>query len=572
MALHGPEPRMLQRQKTLDISERDRLMRRLSSLDNEWQSWEAHLKEVSDFLMPRSGRFFVQDRNKGDKRFNNILDNTGIRAMRVLGAGMASGASSAARPWFRLATADPAMMDSEAVQQWLYEARRRMLHVFHKSNTYRSLHTKYEEGGVFGTSASILMDDYDTVIHDYGLTIGEYRLGTDYRGDVNTLARRFEKTVGEMVGEFGYNNCSTTVKSMYDRGEYDNWVPVIHMIQPREFFDATKRDSENMPFQSVYFEEGMGIDTVLRNSGMKNFRALTPRWRLTPGNVYGEGQGMEALGDVKQLQHEQLRKAQGIDYQTNPPIQVPVGMKNREVDRLPGGVTYYDAVAGTNAPIRNAFEVPLRLDFLLQDINDVRQRINQSFFVDMFLMIANNQSGPQQTATEVAEKHEEKMLMLGPVLENLHHEELQPRVTMTFERMLEAGLLPPPPPELEGQELNIEFVSVLAQAQRAISTANVDRFVVGLGQLAAIKPNVIDRLDEDEWVDAYSDMLGVDPKLIVPTKEAAFIRSERAKVAQQQQQAAAVQQVADSAHKLGSVKTDERNAASDVMRNLQGYS
>lgn len=557
--------------KPLERSEHDKLLRRMSQLDVEFSSWKSHLREINEVMMPRTGRFLSSDRNRGDKRRNNILDSTASRAVRILGAGMMSGASSAARPWFRLATGNPDLMGSESAQQWLFEVRRIMLNVFHQSNTYRSLHRKYEECGLYGTAASLLMDDFDTVVHDYGMTIGEFRLGADFRGDVNTLARELQKTVGELVKEFGYRNCSQNVQTLYDRGEYDTWITICHIVQPREFFDSSKRDNRNMPFQSVYFEKGETFGKVLRNSGMRTFRALTPRWNVVPGNVYGEGQGMEALGDAKQLQHQQLRKAQGIDYQSNPPLQVPSSMKQYQVDRLPGGITYYDAASGPQGGIRSTFEVPLRLDYLLEDIRDVRSRINQAFFTDMFLMIANDQSGPQQTATEVAEKHEEKMLMLGPVLENLHHEELRPRVLLTFERCLQAGLLPPPPPELEGQELNIEFVSILAQAQRAVATNSIDRYTMSLGHIATMKPEVLDKFDADEWADAYGDMLGIDPQLVVPNKEVAFIRQQRAQAQQQAAQSEQMSQAADTAQKLGKTSTQDGTAMGDIMRGLQGY-
>lgn len=557
---------------SISIDEYDAILRSWQEMDTEAQSWIYHWREVNGFLMPRTGRFFPSDRNKGDRRWNNILDSTGTRAVRTLGAGMMSGSSSPARPWFRLGIGNSELEKSEAVQQWLFDVRTVMLHIFAKSNTYRALHSKYEECGTFGTAASVVMDDFDSVIHDFGLTIGEYRLTTDYRDEVNGLGRRFEKTVGQLVKEFGYQNCSQTVQNLFDRGSLGAWVPVIHIIQPREHFDYTKRDQRNMPFQSVYIEEGAEAGKTLRNAGFKKFRVLAPRWNHTPGNIYGEGQGMEALGDVKQLQHQQLRKAQGIDYQTNPPVQVPTSMKNRDIDRLPGGISYYDGVSGAGqGAIRNAFEVPIRLDFLLADIQDVRQRIDSAFFKDMFLLIANSQNGPQQTATEINEKHEEKMLVLGPVLENLHHEELGPRVELCFDRVLELGLAPPPPPELEGQELNIEFISVLAQAQRAIQTSSVDRFVMSLGTIAQMKPNVLDKFNEDEWADDYADMLGVDPKLIVPTKTATMVRDARAKAAAQQAQMQQLEQGANAANKLGNTPTDSNNALTSVLQGLQGY-
>lgn len=52
---------------------------RWEALKKERSSWMSHWSEISDYLLPRSGRFFVEDRNKGNKRHKNIYDNTGTR-------------------------------------------------------------------------------------------------------------------------------------------------------------------------------------------------------------------------------------------------------------------------------------------------------------------------------------------------------------------------------------------------------------------------------------------------------------------------------------------------------------
>jgi hypothetical protein len=175
------------------------------------------------------------------------------------------------------------------------------------------------------------------------------------------------------------------------------------------------------------------------------------------------------------------------------------------------------------------------------------------------------------TATEVAERHEEKMLMLGPVVERLHSEMLDPLIETTFEHMLAAGIVPPAPPELSGMDLNVTYVSMLAQAQRAIATNGVDRFVGNLGQIASFKPDVLDKFDSDVWADKYSDMLGVDPELIVAGDKVALIRQQRAQAQQQAQQAAQMEQVANAAGKLGGVQTPTGNAGNDVMQAFSGY-
>ena len=547
---------------------RDKLFTRWGQLKTERATWWAHWQEITNYLLPRSGRYFVQDRDKGWRRHNNIYDNTGTRALRVLGAGMMAGATSPARPWFRLGTADPELNSYQPVKLWLADVTQRMQMVFQRSNTYRTLHQMYEELGAFGTASSIVLPDYQNVIHHYPVTIGEFCIAQDYQGKVCTIYREFEKTVGEIVKEYGYNNCSTVVKNMYDRGSLDQWIRLIQAIEPRADRDIRKKDAKNMAWGSYTFEVGGNPHKFLRESGYKDFPALVPRWATAGGDIYGNSPGMEVLGDVKQLQHEQLRKAQVIDYQTKPPLQVPTNMKNRDVESLPGGITFYD---GQTAGIKTAFEVNLDLSHLLMDIQDVRERVRGGFYADLFLMLANA-TDTRMTATEVAERHEEKLLMLGPVLERLHNELLDPLIDMTFTRMVEAGIIPPPPQELQGMELSVEFVSMLAQAQRAIGTNSVDRYVANLGAVAQFKPDVLDKFDSDQWADVYGDMLGVDPKLIVASDKVAVIRDSRAKMQAQQAQMEQIKQMSEVGRNLGTVQTgDGTNAGMDLINQFSGY-
>ena len=546
---------------------RDRLFTRWGQLKSERASWYAHWQELTSYILPRNGRYFVQDRNRGYRRHNNIYDSTGTRALRTLGAGMMSGATSPARQWFRLATPDPELNSFTPVKLWLDDVTKRMQRVFQKSNTYNSLHQMYEELGCFGTSASIMLPDFQNVIHHYPLTCGEYCISTDAKGRVCTLYREFDMTVSQMVKEFGLENCSVSVQNMYRTGSLDQWVPIIHAIEPRADRDIGKRDSKNMPFGSWYFEVGGEDGQFLRESGFMQFPALCPRWSVVGGDIYGNSPGMEALGDIKQLQHEQLRKAQAIDYQTKPPLQVPASMKNRDVETLPGGISYYD---GASNGIKTAFEVNLNLNYLLADIVDCRDRVRGSFYADLFLMLANMQN-TRMTATEVAERHEEKLIMLGPVLERLHNELLSPLVDMTFTRMIEAGMVPPAPAELQGMDLNIEFVSMLAQAQRAIGTNAVDRFVGNLGAIAQMKPDILDKFDQDQWADVYADMLGVDPSLIVADKDVALLRNARNQALAAKEQAAVMQQQSQTVKNMAQAPTQGQNALTDVVNMFSGY-
>lgn len=557
------------------ITRRTRELERWSALKNERSNLDVEYREIARYLAPRAGRFDVSDRNRSKQsRYANILDSTGTRALGVLVAGLQAGIASPARPWFRTTTGDPDLAEFAPVKEWLARVTSLMLEVFQRSNTYRALASVYKEVGAFGTAANVMVQDFDDVVLHYPLTVGEYAIATNARGRVDTLYREFQMPVGALVGEFGLSSVSTTVRNLYHANKLDAWVTLVHKIEPRrnDQRDLYKRDNLNMPFASCYFETGTNEGKYLRESGFEDFPAMAPRWEVTGRDIYGEGCGAVALGHIKQLQQQSLRKAQGIDYKVKPPLQVPNTLKDSPIDTLPGGVAFVETTGQQNA-IRSLWDVNLDMSHLLEDIQDVRGQIRESFFADLFVMIASDPRNERATAAEIAARQEEKLTMLGPVLERLHNELLSPLIDLTFTYLLQAGLLPTPPQELQNQDLKVEFVSMLAQAQRAIGINSIDRLVTTIGQVAAAKgdPSVWDKLDTDEVVDKYADMLGVDPALIVADDRVALVRRARAEAQQeaaQQQQAA---QAAETAAKLGTIDTSGDNAFTDVTRAFSGY-
>lgn len=169
--------------------------------------------------------------------------------------------------------------------------------------------------------------------------------------------------------------------------------------------------------------------------------------------------------------------------------------------------------------------------------------------------------------------------MLGPVIERLDNELLKNLIDITFDRMVSSGMLRdlPPPPEMHEQELNVEFVGMLAQAQRAIGVGSVDRLVQTIGTIATYQHNsglpitAWDKLDTDELTDQYADMLGADPRLIVANDKVAIIRNARAQAAAAAQKAAAVPAAAAAVKDLGGAPNASQ-AAQDIIGQFSGYS
>ena len=534
--------------------------RRLQELKTVRSPWEATWQGLADFIEPT--RLRLQSRNEGPISRAKIIDSTGTFALKTLASGMHSGITSPARPWFRLTTFDPDLKDYGPVKNWLAQVERRLREVFQKSNVYPSFHTGYGDLGQFGQSCGILVEDSSQVIRMQQLLHGRFWIARDENGRATTLYREFKWSVQRIVSRFGYDACSKAVKDQFDRGSYDKTFDICHAIEPRLSRNAQMIDKKNKPFLSNYWESNhANDDRLLEESGFDENPIIAPGWEIAGEDHYALSPGQIALGDVKMLQVEQTRKLEGIDKMVRPPMTGPTSMRNNPASLLPGSVTYVDDPTGKG--YRPAMEVNLRLGELMQDIRETQDRVRTAFYADLFLMISNMEGIQPRNTMEIAERKEEKLLALGPVLENIYGGQLGPAIDRTFNIMDRRDELPPAPPELEGRELQIEYVSILAQAQKAVATGSIERTAAFIGNLAAVKPEVLDKFDADEAVDQYADMVGSPPSIIVAddkVQAARQARAERQQAAQSAEMAAQVAPAAKAGAEAAALMAETRNA------------
>lgn len=514
--------------------------RRRGALEKERSSFISHWKEMSEYIQPRRGRFFVQDRNKGDRRHNKIINSSATQALKIARAGLMSGVMSPSRPWFELAPYDSNLSESAEVRVWMDEVRRRMLIILNGSNLYNMAPVMMSELLLFGTGAMTHVDDDVNVARFYTHPVGSYLIGQNERYEINTFIREFDMTVEQIVGEFGLDNVSNEIKRSYDKGDYDHWHTVIQYIGDNPNSSTLNVSNTSMPIISVYYEKGeRDHDKILRTSGFNEFPVYVPRWDLAGEDVYGtDSPGMIALGDVKQLQMEERRKAQAIDKMVNPPLRGPASLRNVPVSSLPGGLTLYDSDVSREG-LSPIYQVEPRINELQMDIHAIERRIGEAFFSDLFFAISQMEGIQPRNQLELTQRNQERLLQLGPVLERLHSEFLNKMINRTFNQLVRRDLIPPPPPELEGTELEVQFVSTLAMAQRSAAVGAIDDLSLYVGQLAQLNPDVLDKIDFDQAVDERSLITGVPPKVIRSDEQVAQIREQRQQQMQEQMMAQA---------------------------------
>jgi hypothetical protein len=490
-------------------------------------------------MLPRRIRFFTTDRNKGDKRNQKIIDSTGAYGARTLTSGMHSGLTSPARLWFTLGTPDPDLAKFGSVKSWLNTVTLRMHRLFATTNLYNSLPTVYGDMGVFATAAMAVLDDGPDVMRTYTFPLGSYVLGMDERGLCTTFFREYELTVRNVVRTFGgergmpavpgqpidWRNISRAVQDLWNDGSYEQAVQILWVVAPNPEADASRLGAKYFPWVSCHFErltaEGEG-NKILRESGFKTFPIMAPRWNVTDGDSYGTScPGMDVLGDVKQLQGMQRKKGQAVEKSIDPPLSGPTSLRTQKTSLLPGDITYVDTRDGMQG-LRAIHEIGLNLNHMTLDLRETQERVREGFYADLWLMMSQSDAPGIQpiTAEEVRERHEEKMLVLGPVLQRTNDELLNPLIDRTYALMEAAGMIPPVPQELDGVKLRVDYISILAQAQKLVGVVGLDRFSQTMVNLGGVYPEVRRKLRAFKLVDEYADKLGVDPDLVVPDDEA----------------------------------------------------
>ena len=256
------------------------------------------------------------------------------------------------------------------------------------------------------------------------------------------------------------------------------------------------------------------------------------------------------------LQKMEEEKLKALAKAVSPPLNAPTDLKKVGAIIVPNGVNYIDRSKG-DPGVTPVYQVNPQLQAMAIELERVENRIERSFFKDLILGVL--EVNKTMTATEVVQRNTEALTVLGPVVDRLQSEFLDTIVERVYAITERLGLIPEAPQELAGRDISIEYISVLAQAQKATGTAAIEQTVQFVGNLSAIFPDVVDKFDADEAVDQFSALVGVPPKLVVPDDRVELIRRQRAQQAQQAQAQEQLSQMVDGAKTMSETKLDDDN-------------
>ena len=539
--------------------------RRWHELDRQAEPWKALWREVNEYVLPWSGRFLHSHRDRLEvRRGQNVHNSVTYNAIHTAASGLHGGLTSPSRPWFELSHPDEEMMEATRVRAWIHLVQNSQRQVLAQSNFYAAVQDLYYEALAYGQGVTLMeKDPGGGVVRFRTLTCGEYRLanGADLR--INAVYRRLAMTASQMADAFGEENLPDDARRALDEKRMDHVFYLIQAIQPWGFLDGSH--SNEWTYESVYFLESGGEDQTVVRRGYRTKPFVAVRWGVIGDDVYGYSPGQMALADIRQLQTQERAYVNAVNWIADPAWLVSDSMK----DRLARGEIRPGAIVGANPQeAQHLFRPLLRPDFdfanIRLKIQDVQERIQATFYNPLFLMVQARRG--QMTATEVMQLVEEKAAVLGPVLERFQAELFDPILERVFNIMSEDhGMIPPPPAELAGSGLRIDYTSMLAQAQKQAGLSGMTHFLSMAGEITGRFPAAALKINPDEAIDQLAYIDNVPPKVVRSDDEVAKLREEAAEKERQRQELTGMGELAEIAKKLGGTKVGGGNLAEKML-------
>ena len=507
------------------------LVKRKNKLKAQRGTWESHWQDLTNFVLPNESDFNLK-RSKGDKRTTLVYDSTAIHANEMLAAGLHGMLTNPASNWFSLRVKDSmdSFADNAEAKQWLEETTNVILAELSAPDVAfpSHIHEYYLSLCSVGTACMFVGEPTTREgISFRSIHIDEIFIAENADGIVDTVFRIFKMTVRQIVQKWGEKSLSPRIQRMYEKKEFDKEVELFHCVYPRDDVDKGKKAATMLPVASVYIDEKE--KHVLAEGGFDEMPYMVGRWSKTVGEVFGRSPAMTALPDIKMLQEIMKTTIKAAQKVVDPPLLVPDDGVLGPVRTIPGGLNYYRASSGARIePLLTGGNIGLSYEMM----NDLRERIRTTFFLDQLQF----QGAPRMTATEVVERTERTLRLLGPTLGRLQSEFLGPMIERIYGVLVRAGRLPEPPESISELELKIEYVSPLARAQRQTETQGIMRTLEFVGPIAGMDPQAAQIIKGADTVRHIAELNGVPPMLLKSDDDlmAEMQAQQQAQAAQQQ--------------------------------------
>lgn len=549
-----------------------------AQLKTDRQEYEDFYNEVKTYLLPERGLYIKSttesESKDGGRKDQKRINGEATKALRVGANGFQSGLTSKARPWLNIKSPIPAIDKLPQVRAWAEHVSETLTSVYASSNVYNSLIGVYTELFGFETGAQVhfATGDPNNPIFAKNYTCGQYWVSVDEKSQVDAFFVTDYFTVKQLIDWFGKKNVSNNTRRAFEEKRFEQKVQVIEAY----IKDPSRlglKVPNGMPIAVIRYEAKNTDkqDSVLEIKGFESWPVQVVRWDVIGNASYGVGVTRDTIGDIKALQRMEKDSLQGYSKTINPPLQGPPELQRRGINASPGGFTPVNNQNGTRPAISALYEVKPDNKGLEYKISVAIQRIQRNYFNDLFMAIqAQDVNRRTMTATEASLRNDEAFLILGPVLERIDVELLNPMIIRDIQILFNVGRINPPPEELIDSGLSVEYTSILSQRQKAVATARIDSYLGAVGRAASVWPQARNTVEIYEAMEETFRALG-PPSSILATREVFDERNAaEAAAIEAREQAEVGEKIAKGGELLG--KTDPQQLEQNLAAITGGIS
>ena len=554
-----------------------KILRRYQELKKEQYNWFIHYQVLSEYFLTRKADFtcnFVP----GMFLNRDLYDSTGCKAANVMSGCLLGMLWPEGEKNFVLQLARN-IPDTKENRDFINEQSARLLEQMNhpEAGLTLALNEYMRDSVVFGTAGVGVFDspkheNYEAFFLFQPWDVKRTTIEEGPNGLVNRVYYLTEKSLEQVVLEFGIENVSMRTRDAYKNGSRDIKVNVLHAIEPRYDRDPDGASTFDMPVTSVYIELdgaavafgasgpglGAGIGgegTILKESGYESMRVFVNRFYKNLRERYGRSPAMDALPDVLEL--NALREAEIVATEKllDPPLAVldDGRLGASTIDTSAGAINVFNISGRVNSN-----QPPIMQLQTIQDIKSTKDRIEElkqsvsdHFMID-HLLDFNNKT--EMTLGEVNIREKFRARLLSGLFSRQIVEMFNPLIRCSYNMMLSAGELGVMPgskrhfdsvvggyPELvipgdiaaamlQGKE--VYTIKYLTPAMRMVQSElmggilNTHKF---MNDVAASQPTVYDNVDPDLSLKHFAEFAGSPLDIIRSAEVVAQIRAVRAK-------------------------------------------
>ena len=548
---------------------------KVRQMEENRQDYLKRWKAIRDYQLPYIGCFddTADTTDYARRRDTNIYHSVAWQANQSFAAGVMSGLTPPSRQWFRLIWSNDTMKNHPEAGELLDKRMNILQDVLLKSNFYNAIHSSYLELA-FGQAPLAIFQDADTGVHFVPFTVGTYMMENGPDGIVDTFCTKYEMTARQLADKFGADRLPSSIRAELENGGVKTKHKLWWLVEPNRFHDRNKEvmDKYHMKYLSLYWLEE-GEKDFLDIGGFQEWPIPVARYLVTGNETYGKGPGWFAEGDSKGLQKLEKDDIIAVELGIKPPMAASATTAKQGINLTHGSYT----VVERNEPVTPLFNVNVNLQHLQEKILDLQDRIKRAYSADLFMMLERLED-KSMTAQEVLQRKQEQLQQLGPVVQRLQFEFLRKIIERVYNILDRAGILPQPEDAelalaLSQEEVTIEYISPLAQAQKMAGMTNIEQAIAFTGQLAQFDQSVLDKIDFAKTIDSYFDMVGAPASIKRTEEEYEAIQQQKAQAMaeakQQEQMAQAVQMAAPAAQAAKNI-TEAANDGNPALQEWLG--